>query len=101
VALAEMAMASGIGARLTAAPVGLPAHGFWFGEDQARYVVTVRERDADDVARRAQAAGVPLRLLGHSGGAALSISGERPILVVELSERFENWLPAYMSGANP
>src|SRR4029077_17734277 len=37
-AVAEMAMASGIGATLAAAA---PAHAFWFGEDQARYVVTV------------------------------------------------------------
>ena len=45
VALAEMAMASGIGAELDAAP--LAAHAFWFGEDQARYVVTVRAAEAD------------------------------------------------------
>ena len=38
VALAEMAMASGIGAALDAAPFA--AHAFWFGEEQARYVVT-------------------------------------------------------------
>src|SRR6202166_3953066 len=40
VALAEMAMASGIGAVLEA-HFKMPAHAFWFGEDQARYVVTV------------------------------------------------------------
>src|SRR6185369_2631588 len=40
VALAEMAMASGIGAELDRVP--LAAHAFWFGEDQARYVVTVK-----------------------------------------------------------
>ena len=43
VALAEMAIASGIGAELDAAP--LAPHAFWFGEDQARYVVTVRAGD--------------------------------------------------------
>jgi len=111
VALAEMAMASGIGARLAAAPEAVPAAAFWFGEDQARYIVTVRAGDADRVAAGARAAGVPLRLighselghseLGHSGDAALSISGERPILVSALRGRFENWLPGYMSGANP
>src|SRR5215216_118709 len=40
IALAEMAMASGIGARLYGAPVMIQPHAFWFGEDQARYVVT-------------------------------------------------------------
>ena len=43
VALAEMAMASGIGAELDDGPA-YAAHAFWFGEDQARYVVTVRAR---------------------------------------------------------
>ena len=57
VALAEMAMASGIGAVLEAR-TEIPAHAFWFGEDQARYVVTAKH--ADEVARRAEAAGVPL-----------------------------------------
>jgi phosphoribosylformylglycinamidine synthase II len=100
VALAEMAMASGIGAQLAAAPAGLPPHAFWFGEDQARYVVTVREGDAQKVITRAAAAGVAICRLGHSGDTALAVSGERPILLKTLTERFETWLPDYMSGAN-
>ena len=39
IALAEMAMASGLGATLEASPMP-SAQAFWFGEDQARYVVT-------------------------------------------------------------
>src|ERR1035437_2049385 len=38
VALAEMAMASSIGAALEVAPFAV--HAFWFGEEQGRYVVT-------------------------------------------------------------
>ena len=53
VALAEMAMASGIGATLDAAPDDIPAHAFWFGEDQARYLVTVPAAKVDGGARRA------------------------------------------------
>jgi phosphoribosylformylglycinamidine synthase len=93
-------MASGIVGRLAPAPSGLAPHAFWFGEDQARYVVTVRESDAQNVITRAATAGVAICRLGHSGDAALSISGERPILIRSLTERFENWLPDYMSGAN-
>ena len=52
VALAEMAMASGIGATLETAPDDTPAHAFWFGEDQARYLVTVPAANADAVMRR-------------------------------------------------
>ena len=49
VAIAEMAMASGIGATLDAAPEDTPAHAFWFGEDQARYLVTVPADRAEAV----------------------------------------------------
>ncbi len=96
VALAEMAMASGIGAVLEAHS-RVPGHAFWFGEDQARYVVTAK--DAHGVTQRAQAAGVPLVHLGATGGAVLAVDGERPLRVDELKRHFEAWLPAYMAGA--
>ena len=95
IALAEMAMASGIGAVLEA-PSGIPPHAFWFGEDQARYIVTAK--DAHDVMRQAKAAGVPLTRLGATGGAVLAVDGERPLRVEDLKRRFEAWLPAYMAG---
>jgi len=96
VALAEMAIASGIGAVLEA-PSKLSAHAFWFGEDQARYVVTMN--DGIDIAQRAKAAGVPLTRIGATGGRVLALDGERPLPVDELKRRFESWLPAYMAGA--
>jgi phosphoribosylformylglycinamidine synthase len=99
VALAEMAMASGIGTRLYAAPLMVPAHAFWFGEDQARYVITVRPGDAEAATARARAAGVPVRRIGSTAGNALTLPGERPIPLKPLRERFEGWLPAYMAGA--
>ena len=95
IALAEMAMASGIGAVLEA-PSGTPSHAFWFGEDQGRYIVTAK--DAHGVMRGAEAAGVPLTRLGATGGAVLAVDGERPLRVDELKWRFESWLPAYMAG---
>jgi phosphoribosylformylglycinamidine synthase len=96
VALAEMAMASRIGAVLEAPP-GIPAHAFWFGEDQARYVVTAQ--DAEAVAQRAKAAGVPFLRLGATGGRALAMAGERPLPIGDLLSRFEDWLPAYMAAS--
>ena len=98
-ALAEMAMASGMGARLESGPSDLPAHAFWFGEDQGRYVLTVRAQDAAAVEARALDAGVPVRTLGVTGGDALTLPDERPMLVANLRERFEGWLPSYMAGA--
>jgi phosphoribosylformylglycinamidine synthase subunit PurL len=94
VALAEMAMASRIGAVLEA-PLDIPSHAFWFGEDQARYIVTAS--DADLVVQRAQAAAVPLRRLGATGGLALMLDTERPLRVDDLRHQSEAWLPAYMA----
>jgi phosphoribosylformylglycinamidine synthase len=98
VAVAEMAMASGIGAKLEAAPAGLPAHAFWFGEDQARYVLTVPAAALPEIESAAKAAGVPALRLGVTGGEQLTLPGENPISVAALKQRHESWLPDYMAG---
>jgi phosphoribosylformylglycinamidine (FGAM) synthase-like enzyme len=97
VALAEMAIASGIGAVLEAVPAET-AHGFWFGEDQGRYAVTVHAHDAGAVLARAREASVPARRLGVTGGEAFALDGERTLAVRDLTARFEAWLPAYVAG---
>ncbi len=99
VALAEMAMASGIGAELAPAP--LAAHAFWFGEEQGRYVVTTPAAAAEALIARACAAGVPVRRIGTTGGDALTPEGEGPILVAKLCQAFESWFPAYMGTGDP
>src|SRR5215203_3086046 len=96
VALAEMAMASGIGANLDAAPEDIPAHAFWFGEDQARYLVTVPADRAEAVMQRVQDESVLVHRIGSTGGEAIVIPGERAIAIKTLVDRFEGWLPAYM-----
>jgi phosphoribosylformylglycinamidine synthase subunit PurL len=95
VAIAEMAMASGIGAVLEAA-TDMAGFAFWFGEDQGRYVVTAK--DAERIAEYAKAAGVPITRIGATGGRILAIAGERPVRIEDLARRFEGWLPGYMAG---
>ncbi|MBO0753002.1 MAG: phosphoribosylformylglycinamidine synthase subunit PurL, partial [Bradyrhizobiaceae bacterium] len=100
VAVAEMAMASGIGADLRAAmpAARVPPSAFWFGEDQARYVVAVRDHDAAAVEELGRAGGIEVTRLGTTGGTVLQLPGQRPIPVTTLSERFEGWFPAYMAA---
>jgi phosphoribosylformylglycinamidine synthase subunit PurL len=99
VALAEMAMAGGHGAVLDASPVGRPAHGWWFGEDQARYVVETG--DPERALTLAREAGVPARRIGtvrgHASAAELTLSGGGAISVAELKAAHEAWLPGYMA----
>ncbi|MCW6508489.1 phosphoribosylformylglycinamidine synthase subunit PurL [Lichenifustis flavocetrariae] len=98
VALAEMTFPSGVGASLEAAPTGLPPHAFLFGEDQARYLVTIASDDAQAFLAAANAAGVPALKLGLTGGTTLTLPGEPPIVVADLKAVHEGFLPAYMRG---
>ena len=98
IALAEMAIASGIGAQLLAAPGSIVPHAWWFGEDQARYIVTVPAAEAGLVLAKMKGAGVPCVRIGTTGGDAVSVAGETPVSIAALKNGFESWFPAYMSG---
>jgi len=93
-----MAMAGGVGARLLAAPGEIVPHAYWFGEDQARYIVTVPAAEAGRVLAKMKGAGVPCARIGTTGGDAIALAGEPPMSVKSLQAAFERWLPAYMSG---
>jgi phosphoribosylformylglycinamidine synthase len=98
VAVAEMAMAGGMGATLTA-PEGLALdYGWLFGEDQARYLVTCAADLAGALAAEAAAADVPILVIGQTGGAQLTLPSGHTISVDELKAAHESWLPNYMSG---
>jgi phosphoribosylformylglycinamidine synthase len=97
VALAEMAMAKGVGAKVAALPAG-SAHAVLFGEDQGRYLVTVPAGAAEALIAEAKAAGVPAQLIGQTGGADLALPGEAAVSIVALRKAHESWLPDYMAG---
>ncbi|WP_298724523.1 phosphoribosylformylglycinamidine synthase subunit PurL [uncultured Ferrovibrio sp.] len=96
VALAEMAMAGGMGAEVTLPPGD--AFEIAFGEDQARYVVTCPSDKAEAVLAAAEAAGAPVVRLGLTGGDALTFAGQGTISVQALRQAHEDWLPRYMAG---
>ena len=98
VALAEMAMASGIGAILDAPPEELVPHAYWFGEDQARYVITVPEAHLLTVLSKLKAVDVPCHVIGKTGGHDIAVEGEAPVSIASLKAGFEGWLPGYMAG---
>jgi phosphoribosylformylglycinamidine synthase subunit PurL len=98
VALAEMAMAGGIGAQIQLLPAGVPSHAALFGEDQARYIITLSEVEAMAVREDAAKAGIPVLRLGVTGGSALTLPGERPISISELVTAHERWFPAFIAN---
>ncbi len=97
VALAEMALAGGVGATIERLPEG-PSHAALFGEDQARYLLAAPESMANALIIEAVAKGVPALRLGVTGGAALTLPGAAPISLDALRQAHERPLPDYMSG---
>ena len=94
VALAEMALAAGIGATIEVTG-GATVHGWLFGEDQARYIVTASASDADFILRYADVE-VAVERIGTTGGDTLHL-GEAMVTLTALLAAHEDWLPRYMS----
>ncbi len=67
----EMAEAAGVGIWLDSAETG-----FLFGEDQARYLLAVVPEALDGLKAAAEAAGVPLALVGQFGGEMIALGSE-------------------------
>ncbi|HTI01434.1 MAG TPA: phosphoribosylformylglycinamidine synthase subunit PurL, partial [Acidisoma sp.] len=95
VALAEMALAGNCGLALNELPEGISVHGFFFGEDQARYVVAAE--DATSLLEAARAAGIPAVLLGRTGGNELTLPGGSSVSLVRLREAHERFFKTWMS----
>jgi phosphoribosylformylglycinamidine synthase len=103
VAICEMALAggangAGMGVELFPYEGKLPAHAIWFGEDQGRYVLAVEPRIAEEVVERARLLALPARIVGRTGGEAISLKGEPVLPVADLRQIHQRWLPEYMGG---
>ena len=95
VAVADMLIAGTVGAEM--AVPDTDAHGWAFGEDQARYVVAVS--DADAFMAAAEAASISVRPCGKTIAAAeLKLADSDTISVEELSTAYEACLPDLMAA---
>jgi len=96
VAIAEMAMRSGFGADIAVPKTG-NLHGWAFGEDQARFVVTTADSQALTAA--ANEAGIEITKLGMvSDQGELKFGDSDTISIIDLNAEFEGCIPALMAG---
>ncbi|NVE93704.1 phosphoribosylformylglycinamidine synthase subunit PurL [Altererythrobacter lutimaris] len=95
VALAEMALSSGLGASLVEAHHSYSKAGYWFGEDQGRYIVTVPDANAFLAAVEDDYDGGPdgLRVLGTVGGDSLLGAS-----IADLREAHASFFRDWMEG---
>ena len=97
IALAEMVMKShhGISAKLTGKT---PAHAELFGEDQARYLISVNADKYAAVEEQAKKAGVKLTNLGKVTGQDLVVEGQIKLSAKQLENAYESWFPDFMEN---
>lgn len=95
VAVAEMVMASRVGCELESPTSGIRPEAFWFGEDQARYLVCVKDGAA--FCADAQKNGVPARILGRSGGSDLILPSGVTISAARLTTAHDAFFPTLMA----
>ena len=92
VAVAEMALAGECGVELTAEG----GAEYWFGEDQARYVLAVQ--DAPALLAAAAAAGIPATQTGFcTGGNKLTLHKAGAISLPQLRDAYEGFFPAWFA----
>jgi phosphoribosylformylglycinamidine synthase len=97
VAIAEMAMAKGIGASVGQASIA-EALPFWFGEDQARYLIAVPLAEAEKIVAEARATYIPVAELGRTGGSEIVIDDKDRVTVARLRAAHEGWFPDFMKA---
>jgi len=90
VALAEMAVKSGTGCRVS----GTAGHTELFGEGPSRVLLSVPPANLASVARMAEEASIPLKALGTAGGDRLIVEGLLDISIVEAEAAWKGALPA-------
>jgi phosphoribosylformylglycinamidine synthase len=95
VALAEMAVRSGVGACVGA----LGSHGALFGESPSRVLLCVAPEHARALEAAADAAHVGLRTLGPAGGDRLIVDGTFDCAVGELATAWRDALPSAFGTA--
>ncbi|MBT1154146.1 phosphoribosylformylglycinamidine synthase subunit PurL [Aminobacter anthyllidis] len=101
VSLAEMAIASGIGATVPGLSGTNPIPVF-FGEDQGRYLVTVKldpkSAEMQELWNEAKALGIHAPWIGTTGGQELKLGEARAISIDELTTAHESWFPRFMNN---
>ena len=70
---------------------------FFFGEDQARYLIAAPFAEAEKIVAEARAAYIPVTELGKTGGDAIIVNDKDKVALSKLRAAHEGWFPRFMS----
>ncbi len=95
IALAEMAMASGIGATISQ-PDSQDLTASFFGENQGRYILTIAPENLSKIVEQANCLDIAIQQIGTTGSDALKLGDARAISIADLTNAHEAWFPQFM-----
>ena len=99
VALAESCIQGGMGAGVK--PAGdLPLHVLLFSESQSRALVSVQPAKLEALEEIAGGLGVPLEVIGRTGGGILEVEGAFSVSLEEIEGTYLNSLEKMIAGAH-
>ena len=98
IAATEMAMAGDIGLHLDRPGNSCPISGWYFGEDQARYLLAVDPNSVNPILSTADGKGIKAAKIGVFGGSKISSNDGLDLELTKIRSTYEAWLPGLMES---
>ncbi len=94
----EMAMSSGIGVQIDRPSGDFALSGWYFGEDQARYLIAVDENSVNPILSTADGKGIKAARIGTFKGGGMTSNDGLDLALSDIRAIYEAWFPALMES---
>ncbi len=98
ITVTEMAIAAGQGVKIERPSDSCATGGWYFGEDQARYVLAVDANSVNPIISTAETKGIPVRNIGTVGGTRITSNDGLDLELSKIVATYEAWLPSLMES---
>jgi phosphoribosylformylglycinamidine synthase len=95
VTLAEMCMASNIGAKIKVSGSNSDKIKYLFSEDQARYLIEISKKNLEKIKKTASTKNIKIDIIGKTQSEIFEVENDLKISVKELKTKNENWFKNY------
>ena len=95
VTLAEMCMASNIGAKIKVSGSNSNKIKYLFSEDQARYLIEISKKNLEKIKKTASTKNIKINIIGNTQSEIFEVENDLKISVKELKTKNESWFKNY------
>jgi len=95
ITLAEMCMASNIGAKIKVSGSNSDKIKYLFSEDQARYLIEISKKNLEKIKKTASTKNIKIDIIGNTQSEIFEVENDLKISVKELKTKNESWFKNY------